>query len=186
MRIKKINAILALLTMALLLAHGGYQIVSYILYFYNPVITKVLGGALATAYVLHAVLSMYIVFKVNDTVKITYRKRNIRTLIQRDTGMLSMLLFFFHAEGMMLLGKTAGTGWFYVMEFASFLFIMVLMVHVSISFSKAFVTLGLITDEKKVKVIDNVMAVICAVFFVVSVVVMFITFGKLFASGEMP
>lgn len=42
-------------------------------------ITKVLGGSLATAYVLHAVLSMYIVFKVNDTVKITYRKRNIRT-----------------------------------------------------------------------------------------------------------
>lgn len=186
MRIKKINAILALLTMAPLLAHGVYQIISYLVFYYNPVITKVLGGAVATAYVLHAVLSMFIIFKVNDTVKITYRKRNIRTLIQRDTGMLSMLLFFFHVAGMMLMGKTAGTGWFYAMEFASFLFIMVLMVHVSVSFSKAFVTLGLITDERKLKIIDNVMAVICAVFFVVSVVVMFKTFGEIFAQGEVP
>ena len=183
MRLKKINAVLGILTFALFFAHGIYEDVAYIAYIYNPILTKAFADTLATVFTLHAVLSLYIIFRRNDTVKIDYRKRNIKTLIQRDTGMLSILLLPFHAGAMSLLGKTYGTPAFYVIEFLGFLFIGVISTHLAISFSKALITLGLVTDEKKVKTIDRAVAVISAVFFVFTCVVLFITYGKLFASG---
>lgn len=182
MRLKKINAVLGLLTFALFFTHGIYQDVSYIVFYYNPILTKVLAYALAAAFTLHAVLSMVIVFRKNDTVKIDYKKRNIKTLIQRDTGMLSILLLPFHAGGIGLMGKTYGTPAFYVIEFLSFMFIGVISTHLAISFSKALITLGLVSDEKKVKIIDRAVAVISALFFIVTCIILFITFDKMFAS----
>ena len=41
MRLKKINAVLGILTFALFFAHGIYEDVTYIAYIYNPILTKV-------------------------------------------------------------------------------------------------------------------------------------------------
>ena len=47
MRIKKWNARLALLTIAVLLFHTPYQIVAYLVFYYNPMLSAVSGLTLA-------------------------------------------------------------------------------------------------------------------------------------------
>ena len=47
MRTKKINAVLGLLAICILLAHSLYQVAAYILFIYNPLVTRILGWATA-------------------------------------------------------------------------------------------------------------------------------------------
>lgn len=45
MKLKKANAILGLLTMAILLIHAGYQVTAYVLFLYDPMVTRILAWA---------------------------------------------------------------------------------------------------------------------------------------------
>ena len=91
MKLKKANAILGLLTMAILLIHAGYQVIAYVLFLYDPMVTRILAWATAGVCSLHAVLGMSIVMFCHDgSTAAQYPEANLRTVIQRASaiGML--------------------------------------------------------------------------------------------------
>ena len=84
MKIKKTNAILGLLAILILLAHAGYQVIAYILFIYNPLVTKLLGWATVAVVSMHAVLGMSMLMFVHDGSSArSYSGMNLRTILQR-------------------------------------------------------------------------------------------------------
>ncbi|MCR5304694.1 MAG: hypothetical protein K6E33_09045, partial [Lachnospiraceae bacterium] len=59
---KKINAVLALLSIAFMLIHLGYNIFAYLTFYYNPFLSKLTAVPVMVAVCLHGVLGMLIVF----------------------------------------------------------------------------------------------------------------------------
>ncbi len=170
--IKKANAILSLLTLCLLVVHAGYQTVSYLLFFYNPVATAVTGMSLEAAFVLHAILSAISVFGAHDSKTISYKKLNIGTVLQRITAVLMIVLLPPHIAFSVLLNKgVVPKQTFYIIIAVQILFYGAICTHVAVSFSKALISLGWLVDDDKRKKIDRTVAVICAVLFVIIAVI---------------
>ena len=155
MRIKKLNAWLALITAALLLIHETYQLFAFILFYYNPVMTKILGYALALAFVLHGILSAYCLFVLHDSKSVAYKKMNIKTVLQRISGLAMILLLPLHICSFLLLQRSAGTFIFYLLLAFQALFYAAINCHVAVSFSSAFITLGYLEDMDKKDRIDR-------------------------------
>ncbi|HCA54684.1 MAG TPA: hypothetical protein DEO95_04255, partial [Ruminococcaceae bacterium] len=80
MNIKKWNARLSLFTMALLLIHELYQLYAYISFYYNPVLSKAFGYAVASGFVLHGILSAVCIFALHDAKTVAYKKLNFKTV----------------------------------------------------------------------------------------------------------
>ena len=166
MRLKKINACFALLTIFLFFAHFIYQAVSYILFFYHPVVTKVLGYSLVGVMLLHAILACISVFGKHDSKSIFYPGLNLQTLLQRVSMCAIACLLPLHIFSYPILQKTAGTVLLYLFEGVMILFYASMFLHIAVSFSKALITFGLLSDNKKRKIMDVVMTVICVIGFV--------------------
>ena len=177
MAIKKWNARLSFLTLLLLLIHEGYQLYAYITFYYNPVLSKVTGFATAGCFALHAILSMIIVFVMHDSKSVAYKKLNIRTVMQRISAVLILVLLPLHIFSFSLLKRSVGSvgyvgGVGYVLvEAAQIIFYAMLSCHVALSFSNALVTLGRLSDIKKKRVIDVVVCVICLLLFIAASVI---------------
>ena len=172
MNIKKINAILSLLLFLLLLIHIIYQMIAYIMFLYQPVVTKLLGYAVIVPMLCHAILSVINVLFLHDSRTILYKKANAVTCLQRISAVIMVLLLPAHVDSFSLYDMTAGTGAFFVSAAIQILFYAAVLIHVAASFSKSLVTLGLLGDYRKMKTIDRIMYAVCTVLFiVVSVVV---------------
>lgn len=171
MRIKKCNAGLALLTFALLLIHEGYQLYAYITFYYNPILTRASGYAVAVCLILHVILSAISVFALHDSKKIAYKKLNIKTLIQRISGVMIILLLPIHIISFPLLQSSAGGAEYILVEALQIIYYGSLSCHVALSFSNALVTLGLLSDIKKKRITDVVVLVICALLFIAASVI---------------
>lgn len=183
MTIKKWNARLSLLTILLLLIHEGYQLIAYITFYYNPTLSKVSGYAVVGCFVLHAILSVVGVAVLHDAKGIAYKRLNIRTVLQRISAVLLILLLPLHIFSFPLLKSSAG-GFGYVMaEAAQIIFYATLFCHVAVSFSNALITLGRLSDIKKKRIIDVVVLVICVIMLITVSVVITTTHTKLFAQG---
>lgn len=183
MTLKKSNAALSLFCIVLLFVHAVYQTVSYIVFYYNPFLSKLFGVLLAAAIVLHGILSCVSVSIVHDSRGIVYRRLNLRTFLQRLSAAGITVLLLPHIFSFHLLQKTAGTVFFIFLESAQILFFAALFLHAALSFSNAFVSLGLLSDIKKKRRIDAVAAVVCAVLFVLMSVTIIIVHLKLFYGG---
>lgn len=172
---KKANAGIGLLIILLMLGHVIYNVVSYLTYYYNPVITKVGGYALVAAIVAHAGLSMAIVFGRHDSKTVTYKALNIRTLLQRIFAALMCVLIPVHIFTFKLLDATVGTVFFNLILFVAVIFYWSVFSHVALSFSNALVSLGWLTDIKKKKVIDIIVWILCFVMFIAASVIVTMT-----------
>ena len=172
MSVKKWNARLSLLTFALLLIHEAYQLYAYITFYYNPTLSAVSGYAVAGCMVMHGILSAVCVFVLHDSKSIAYKKLNIRTLIQRVTAVMIILLLPVHIFSFMLLQVSAGSGWYIAAEITQIIFYAALSCHIALSLSNAIITLGWLSDIKKKRIIDISAAVISALLFIaVSVII---------------
>ena len=171
MNIKKSNARLSLLTVVLFLIHEGYQLYAYTAMYYNPVLSKVTGYALAGALALHVILSIISVFVLHDAKTVTYKKLNIRTVWQRVSAVLIVLLLPIHIFSFGLLKSSVGGIGYILTEIAQILFYAALCCHIALSFSNAFITLGYLTDMRKKRIIDIVVTVICAILFIAASVI---------------
>ena len=160
MDIKKTNAKLSLITIFLLAVHSIYQIVSYIIFYYNPLLSKLFGYSVAAVILLHIILSVISVFALHDSKTVSYSKLNARILTQRISAVIMCILLPIHICLFDLLKKTAGTTLYALLEATQVLFFASLFLHISISFSNALVTLGILEDMKKKKIIDVLVSVI--------------------------
>ena len=174
MILKKINAILSLLSVAALLLHVGYNSYSYLTLYYNVSLSRWTAVPFMVFVCLHAVLGMIIVFTQSDGTRMDiYKKHNKSTLIQRISAALIFPLLIIHMQTFDLLMEFSLTGnWFMfgLMLFLQAVFYAVVFLHVATSFTKAFITLGLLSDMNKKKKIDRVVYILCAVICVFAII----------------
>lgn len=175
MKLKKINAVLALLSVPALFIHVGYISYAYLTYFFNPTLSRLTADPFILLVCLHAVCGMCTVFLLGDgTRSDLYPKQNKRTIIQRVSAALIFPLLIIHLNTYQLLEHSASKGkWFL---FTGLLFVQVcsyavFFIHAAVSFSRGLITLGLLTDRKKQKVLDRIVYV---VFFAVTVFAVFV------------
>ena len=180
MNIKKWNARLSLLTVVLFLIHEGYHLYAYTTMYYNPVLSKVTGYALAGALGLHVILSIISVFVLHDAKKVSYKKLNIKTVIQRVSAVLIVLLLPIHILSFGLLQSSVGGIGYILTEIAQILFYAALCCHIAVSFSNALITLGYLTEMRRKRIIDIVVAVICAILFLAASVIITLVHTKIF------
>lgn len=179
MTIKKWNARLALLTILLLLIHEGYQLFAYLTFYYNPTLSKATGYAAAGCFVLHGILSAISVFILHDAKSIAYKRLNIKTVCQRVSAALILLLLPLHIFSFPLLQSSAGGIGYWLIETEQILYYAALSGHIALSFSNALITLGRLADIRKKRVIDITVSVIAALLCIAVSVIITTTHTKI-------
>ena len=174
--VKKVNAVLSLLCTVLVIIHGLYDALWMASRGKMPMLSKPFTIALMVVVIIHIILSI-ISLIVNSKGKTkeekTYVKDNIKTIIQRVTGILMLVLLVFHIIGMQnhLLPHM-------LHAIVHPVFFLVVYIHTMLSFSKSMITLG-IGNAKGIKVMDIIMYIICILLFIVSVVGLYLVmFGS--------
>ena len=170
MKLKKANAMLGLLAILILLAHAGYQVIAYILFIYNPLVTKLLGWASVAVVSAHAVLGMSMLMFVHDGGNTkAYPALNKRTILQRASAIGIIVMLVLHIKAYDIL--TSGTPGLVAAELIQLLFFSCVFTHIGTSVSNAFVTLGLLGDMDRKKKTDRIVYVICAALWAAAVLV---------------
>ena len=172
MKLKKVNAVLALLSTLALFLHMGYNAWSYLTFYYNPTLKNLTSWPLMVLTCAHAVCGMCTVFLMGDGTRMgAYGKLNKKTVIQRVTAALIFPLLIVHMNTFNLLQSSAVNGqwWlFAVLILVQLAFYAVITMHTAVSFSKALITLGMLGDINKQKAIDRVFGIICTALLLVT------------------
>ena len=180
MNIKKWNARLSLFTMALLLIHELYQLYAYISFYYNPVLSKAFGYAVASGFVLHGILSAICIFALHDAKTVAYKKLNFKTVLQRVSAVIILLLLPLHILSFSLLQSSVGSFVYVIVESAQVVFYAALSCHVGLSFSNALVTLGRLEDKGKKRAIDRIVLIFWVMLALMMSIVITTTHAKIF------
>ncbi len=173
MKLKKINAFFALLSLLGLLIHVGYSIFAYLTFYYNPSLKKLTAIPFILFTCVHAVCGMCAVFLQGDGTRLDiYRKQNMGTVIQRVSAALIFPLLILHINIYGFLKNAAADGkWFFfiLLILLQILFFAVVFSHIAVSFSKAFITLGILNNRIIQKKFDRIVFVLCAALWILSV-----------------
>lgn len=173
MALKKWNAFLSLLTFLAMLLHMGYNDYAYLTFYYNPVLKTATSVPFMVCTCLHAILGMLAVFLLGDGTRANlYPKKNVRTIIQRVSAALIFPMLILHLQTFDLLKRTSEQGqWvgWWLLIFVEVLFFGTLLTHVSVSVSKALITLGWLSSRELQKKLDVAIYVFSVLLFVVSV-----------------
>ena len=160
MELRKMNAGFGLAAAVLLLGHAVSLAVWMLSRGSIPQVADVLSWALTTAVLGHAIISIDLLISTYKGGKKQkgkhYPKLNIGTLVQRISGGLLILFTWLHIAGTLGITQTPPM----VHAIVPPLFFSLVFVHVAISISKAFITLG-IGDAILVKRVDIIAKVIC-------------------------
>lgn len=161
--LKKINAGLSLFTVIVLVAHMCIAMQAM-----NGNIIPVTGImpiAIMILMIIHALLSMAIMFFAHDGHKVKYPSKNISTIIQRSTGVLMMIpLFLTHTRYFSAYHLNKNV--FFILES---LFFILVFTHIAISAPKACITLGILKNEKAVKICSIISIVVSVALVIVSI-----------------
>lgn len=169
MQKRKVNAAVSLLTMVMLLAHAILLSVWMLSGGRTVKPAGVIGWIAMGLMLTHALISIDLAISAHEETKNRkgkkYPKMNVSTIIQRASGILMIPTAVFHIAG------TAG----YLQPppvvhvIVSPLFFVVVLMHIAVSASKAFITLG-IGNAKLVKAVDIVIKVICGATLIAGVI----------------
>lgn len=172
MGLKKASAALALLTILALLAHAGYSVFCYLTFYYNPMLKTLTAAPVIVCACLHAVAGMCSVFLQGDGTRVDpYQRQNRQTVIQRVSAALIFPLLIVHLNTFNILKDSSQSGtWlvFGLVLVAQVAFYAVVVLHVATSFSRALITLGLLSRKETRARIDRVVYVVCACLFLVA------------------
>ena len=187
-----------MLIVVLLLDHAIFYAVVMLSRYRIPTHATVLPWMITALVVIHAILSIAMAVlghKGAEKRKCnTYAKLNARTMLQRFSGILMMVMIGVHIAGaathfqpkmlhavllpvffaMVLIGvHIAGVATHFQPKMLHAVlhpvFFAMVLLHLAVSMSKAFITLG-IGNAKLVKVIDVIMMVVCSITFIGAVV----------------
>ena len=169
MKLKKLNAVLGLLSVLTLMIHVGYTVFAYLTFYYNPALKTLTALPFMIIVCLHAVCGMCTVFLLGDGTRLdAYKKQNSSVIIQRVSAALIFPLLIIHLRTFDLLkdsSENANWALFALVVFTQVSFFAVIFTHTAVSFSKSFITLGLLTDIKKQKRIDKAAYTVCGAMF---------------------
>ena len=175
MRLKKCNALLGLLTILALFVHMAYNVFAYLTFYYNPTVKTLTAMPILVFLCLHAITGMCSVFLLGDGTRVSpYGQQNRRTVMQRVSAALIFPLLIVHLNSFNLLKSSAESGnWilFVLVSIAQFGFYAVILLHVATSFSRALITLGLLSSRETQTKIDRFIAVACVFLFLAAAIV---------------
>lgn len=163
MKLRKINAVFSLVTTVLLLAHA--ITIAFWMLSRGKIIP--LGGhtlpkVLIWSTVAHALVSMLLMILAHKDKKKKkgkrYPKLNVPTMVQRISGVLLIIFTWLHIAGAMGVITMPQVVDAIVPPF----FFLMVMSHIAVSGSKAFITLG-IGNARFIKCADICTKVICAI-----------------------
>ena len=164
-KLKKCSALLALLTIFALLVHVAYNVFAYLTFYYNPTLSTLTAVPILVFCCLHAIAGMCSVFLLGDGTRIDpYQRQNRKTVVQRVSAALIFPLLILHLKTFDLLKDSAASGnWviFALVVCAQLVFYVVVALHVATSFSRAFITLGLLSSKETQAKIDRFVTVVC-------------------------
>lgn len=164
MRLKKCNAICALLTAIALIVHVGYNIFAYLTFYYNPALKTATATPFLVCVCAHAVMGMCAVFLQSDGTRLDiYQRQNRRTIIQRVSAAFIFPLLIVHLKTYSLLqGMAEGGTWipFALVIALQLAFYAVIYAHTVTSVSNAFITLGLLGSRQAKDRLDRLVAVL--------------------------
>lgn len=168
MILRKINAVLSLITAFLLLDHAIFFSIWMLSRGRMAASATNMPWILVGLTAIHAALSIIILIinrkSKGEQKQKTYFKLNIPTYIQRITGMLMIILLALHIIG--------SANYFQPKILHAIfqpLFFIISLAHVSVSTAKALITLG-IGNAKAVKIVDITVSIICAITLVASII----------------
>ena len=169
MKLRKINAIFSLISTVLLLIHA-ISLAAWMLS--RGVISKTPSSiplALTLFFLIHAIISIVQMIAANKGRKKSdgkhYFKLNRATLVQRISGVLMIIFTWLHIAGTLGIMTPPQV----VHAIVPTLFFCLVMSHIAVSGSKAFITLG-IGNAKFIQRVDVVIKVICVITLVADVV----------------
>ena len=168
--VKKINAVLGIAGSASVLIHIGYVIYAYLTFYYNPLLTNIFGYTTLVLSCLHIILCGVIFFFVHDKGNgMRYPGLNMRTVIQRVSGVLMMMMLILHINTFKLLSSLSGSDrvLFVAVMASQVLFYAFALLHVALSAGNALITLGLIQSIGSRRRFDVFIWLLCAVLFIV-------------------
>lgn len=177
---KKTNAILSILSLALLSVHALYELSAYVLFYYNPFISGLTGWLAGGAIAMHAVLSAINLFKHSDSKTVLYKRLNLGTVVQRATAVIMVLLFPFHINTYDFLKINSHGAAFWLAESVYILFYSALFTHIAVSFSKALISLGKLQDDNKRRSINKAVSLICVLAAIITIIITISTHFKMF------
>ena len=187
MKLKKCNAVLALASVFFGLVHIGYSAFAYLTFYYNPTLKMLTAIPFLAAVCLHAVLGMLLVFLQGDGTRLSlYPKLNKGTVVQRVTAALIFPLLIVHLNTFSLLQESAAAGnWFgfALVLIAQVLFYIMVDAHIVTSFTKALITLGALSSEKKRKTADRIVWIVGAALFLFALFAILKTELAMFVPG---
>ncbi len=164
MILKKSNAVLGLLSSIAVVVHMAYNCFCYLTFYYNPALKLVTSMPLMVLMCGHAICGMCAVFLLGDGTRLDlYPQKNRKTIIQRISAALIFPLLIVHLKTFEAMKSLSESGiWigFALLMVLQLLFYVVITVHTSVSFSKACITLGLLVDEKKVRLTDRIVTLV--------------------------
>ena len=140
----------------------AYNCFCFLTFYYNPALKLVTSVPLMVLMCAHAICGMCAVFLLGDGTRLDlYPQKNKKTIIQRISAALIFPLLIVHLKTFEAMKSLSESGiWigFALLMVLQLLFYVVITVHTSVSFSKACITLGLLVDEKKVRLTDRIVA----------------------------
>lgn len=167
---KKLNAFLSVFLSIVLVLHVLYTLVSYLIFYYNPMLSMIFGNLVLWVMVAHMLCSIVNVLWLHDSKSISYLALNRQTLIQRISAVVMVLTLLPHINSFKLF-KLAGAGGFWLIEGIQLLFFAAVFSHISVSFSRAFISLGLLGDNRIRRRLDKAVTIVCAILFLAAAVI---------------
>lgn len=166
-KLRKINAVLGLLSAAALLAHVGYTVYAYLAFYYNPALKLWTAIPFIVLACLHAICAMAALFLQTDGMSLPlYSKQNRGTVLQRLSAVLILPLLILHLNTFDLLRAGAAAGkWlcFALLMLSQPLFYAAVLAHVAASLSRALVTLGWLSSRDTKRKLDRALYILAAV-----------------------
>ena len=170
--IKKWNAVCSWMLTLFLLGH--------MLTMSIPVLTggqdysdcQILAGGIVAVLLIHVVLCIVSYYPRRGVLNFhRYRKENWRLITQRISGIVILILLYPHMRVLHLIisGATFSGGAKFLVLVTEILFAGAAFLHLSVSFSRSMLTLGLLKNDRMEKLVDYVTWIICGLLMVLTV-----------------
>ena len=170
MKLKKINAAFGLFSMAFVLFHVFYMIITLSMFDFGRVVSITISYITLSVLMVHVVIALIIVlFKHEGSSLSSYPKENRRVILQRLTAVLMLALIFVHINTFHIFEADFDAVAAIVLNIIiKVSFFACVFNHIATSFSSALITLGLLESLEKKKIIDRTVYIIFGILFVVS------------------
>ena len=168
MFLRKLNAVLSLIATILILFHAVFLAIWMVTQGGIEKTATKMPWLLVGVMLLHAIISIVLgILGHKNAEKIKckeYPNKNLQTIIQRMSGILIIIFIGFHIAGTINHFQPK-----ILHAILHPLFFILVLAHVAVSTSKAFITLG-IGNARAIKIIDIVVKVVCTITILVSMI----------------